>query len=449
MQAFLWRRTPSIRARMTGTFAIAIALILFTSGFFLSRQTRRSAEKRAHELLTAATQRAKIEGAEKDNQGKSLLHLAKHEQGELTVGGLSLLVLDAKQKTLWRSHHEVPPWPPDRKTQRKWRFNSYVDQNQTLVFALNFDEIDADLSERERLIALLGLIIWGATTLGAWLLVGRTLSPINDLSHQAQNASIERLKVRLSPPSRDAEIVGLVGTLNGLLERLEKESQARGRFYAAASHELRTPLQSLIGELDVILDRPREAADYREALEVVRGQSLHLTSLVQELLQLNQLEMIEPPPSQRLNIADIIDRALFAYQEQITRNELRIERELPDTEIVVPPAHVEMLIRNLVDNATKYSLAGETVLVKLEQIETGVRLTMANSANVRLNEDVSGWFEPFFRPDAARTSGSGGNGLGLAICRAIADCDDWEVELKALDKRVEVCVCWPDRPSVR
>ena len=89
-------------------------------------------------------------------------------------------------------------------------------------------------------------------------MVGRTLSPIDRLSRQAAAASVESLDVRLAAPSRDAEVVRLVATLNGLLQRLSDAAESRGRFYAAASHELRNPLQALLGHVEVTLDKERD-----------------------------------------------------------------------------------------------------------------------------------------------------------------------------------------------
>lgn len=429
--------STSIRARLTATFAASIALILALSGVFLARQTRRAAQNRASELLKAAVDVARVEVGEESHQNLSLQQLARAEVSELTSGGLGLSVLDVRGKLLWRSRENLPIWPPNLPNQSRWRFQKFSARNQTLIFAFDFAPVERELREREILILGLGLVIWVASTLGAWLLVGRTLSPIERLSWQAQNASIQSLQVRLSSPSRDAEIVGLVGTLNALLERLEKDSQARGRFYAAASHELRTPLQSLIGEVDVILDRPRENADYREALETMRGRSLHLTTLVQELLQLNQLEIAsQAPPATRLNLADTVERVLASFGREIEEKRLKTARELPDLEWELAPAHYEMLVRNLVENAVKYAPPGGKIGVKLEKCASQARLEICNSASVDENEDLAAWLEPFFRPDSARTSGAGGNGLGLAICRALAQRNGWNLQLQAQNQSV-------------
>ncbi len=164
---------------------------------------------------------------------------------------------------------------------------------------------------------------------------------------------------------------------------------------------------------------------------------------MQELLQLNQLDTAAaPPPASRANLADILERTLAPLQPQIEDKNLEIARDLPDVEIEAPLSHLEMLLRNLVENAVKYAPQNGQISVKLEACGSQALLQLENDAQIAPDEDVNAWFEPFFRPDAARTAANGGNGLGLAICRAIADCNGWKLELSAPKRRVRVRVEW-------
>ena len=81
-------------------------------------------------------------------------------------------------------------------------------------------ETEAALRRQAIALLFLGLVVVLAAAVGAWLLVGRTLSPIARLSRQAQAATADRLDVRLNAPSGDAEVTGLVATLNDLLARI-------------------------------------------------------------------------------------------------------------------------------------------------------------------------------------------------------------------------------------
>jgi signal transduction histidine kinase len=278
----------------------------------------------------------------------------------------------------------------------------------------------------------LSLFAVAAIAGGAWLLVGQTLSPIRRLAAQAGTASVENLHVRLQPPSRDAEVIDLVDTLNGLLERLDETAAAKGRFYAAASHELRTPLQALSGHLEVALSRERSAQEYETFLQEASRQAGRLTSLMRDLLLLHQLDSARPQRRKEpVDLAEVCDSALAQLAPLIDARGLRLQADLASgVEILATPTHAEILVRNLVENATKYASEGGAVTVCLSSITAGVRLEVFNECPPVPEWNPEKLFEPFYRPDAARNTRTGGNGLGLAICRSIATANGWTVTLE-------------------
>jgi signal transduction histidine kinase len=453
-------RPNSIRTRMTIGFALYIAALMLLGCTALARNTRRVAERRAQELLNAAIVITEHEVAENQRyeqehlrtglpqreRKRSLLQITQAEQVEIASGGLSLLVVDGQQRVLWQSQDRGPRWP--QQDGDDWRIRTLRSDGQTLVLALPWEKTEHGL--REQLLALLGLsvLIVTASALGGWFLVGRTLAPIDHLARQARAASTESLRVRLNTPSPDIEIVHLVTTLNSLLERLGETAAARGRFYAAASHELRTPLQALTGHLEVALSRWRNAVDYEAALREAHAQAERLTSLVQDLLLLNQLDVdTSRPPGEMLDLADICETELSHLRLIVTERNLKIQCSLPDVcEITAPWNHVTMLVRNLLENAVKYAIPGSEVNITLDgpqehvgTLPNGKLLNgVAHLAIWNQCELIEGWeatkyFEPFFRPDASRNSQTGGNGLGLAICKAICDTQGWTIALQQED----------------
>jgi signal transduction histidine kinase len=276
---------------------------------------------------------------------------------------------------------------------------------------------------------------------GAWVLVGRTLSPIRRLAVQASAASVElrhagdrqvaNLRVRLRAPSQDAEVVELVETLNGLLARLAETAAVKGRFYAAASHELRTPLQALSGHLEVALSRERTAEEYETVLHEAHRQTARLTSLVRDLLLLHQLDSPAARPQEPVDLAEVCDGAPGQLAPLIDARGLRLSADLPPgTEILAIPTHAEILVRNLVENAVKYASSSGQVTLRLTSTGGQARLELFNECPLVPEWNPEKLFEPFYRPDRARSARTGGNGLGLAICRAIAAANGWTVTLR-------------------
>jgi signal transduction histidine kinase len=309
-----------------------------------------------------------------------------------------------------------------------------------VIFQSVRDALHARVLQKLELL-LLSLFAIFAVAGGAWLLVGQTLSPIRRLANQAGAASVENLQFRLKTPSRDAEVVDLVDTLNGLLSRLAETAEVKGRFYAAASHELRTPLQALSGHLEVALSRGRTADEYETFLQEASKQAGRLTSLVQDLLLLHQLDSTLARPQEPVDLAEVCDGVLSHLTPLIDARELRLNADLtPGAIILAVPTHAEILIRNLVENAVKYAVSGGAVTLSLTSDGAGTRLELFNEC-----APVPGWnpqklFEPFYRPDAARNAKTGGNGLGLAICRAVATANVWTLELRQEPRGVRVTV---------
>ncbi|MDF2444692.1 MAG: hypothetical protein JWR01_2895 [Subtercola sp.] len=434
-----------MRARMTAMFALFVAGLLLTAGMAEWTQEKERAKNRVQEILDVAKKRAQYELDEDEGPDKTVLGITREAQGEISVGGLALLVVDGKGRTLWRSRHEVPSWP---NSGRDWRVRTLSRGGQTLVLARDWKPTEKELSFIAFSLWRFGILSVLVTALGAWVVVGRTLLPIEKLALQASSASTESLQVRLHSPSSDAEMQRLTDTLNDLLGRLENEAHLRGRFYAAASHELRTPIQGLLGKLDVARSRPRSASEYETVIIGLQGAAERLAGLVENLLQLNALEMGQnSSPLETINLAFWVERALEQQSSEIARNSLQVEIQLQDVSLEAPSFHVEILLRNLMENAAKYATPGTSLLVRLAPTIEGAHLHIENTAPIEEGTDLRQWFEPFFRMDSSRSSLTGGNGLGLAIVAALARANGWTVELNAEGGRVLTDLWLPKVPG--
>jgi signal transduction histidine kinase len=308
----------------------------------------------------------------------------------------------------------------------------------TAVFSLSWAEEERNLERQAAGLGVVAVVIVLACGIGAWALVGHTLSPIQELSRQANAASAETLLLRLEAPSDDAEVVDLVRTLNGLLGRVSDAAAARGRFYAAASHELRTPLQALLGHLELGISRERAPAEYRAVIEEARQQANRLIALTRDLLFLNRIESRNADaPSEAVDLAELCARAVRAGRSIADERAVCVTVNGPESiPIVVPSSHAEVMVRNIVENALKYTPRGGTVDIRLAADPP--RLEVVNDCDPASAWEPERLFEALYRADTARASESGGNGLGLAICKAIADADGWTLTVSRESARFHV-----------
>lgn len=420
----------SMRARMTVGFVLFMSLVVLAGTASLVTLLRYGAKTRAEARLDVAYVSAKalVEEYEMTHpESFPLMQLMHERQSEVASFGVAILVVDAKNQVLWQSQKDVPNW---LHSDEPWRWRIIEVNQQKLVLGIPRRAVGLQLAERAWALIMLGLLVVLGTALGAWWVVGRTLSPIGALARQVQQASQEELQVRLASPSHDVEMEELVRTFNELLQHLSTEAAKSRRFYAIASHELRTPLQALSGHLELSLSRSRSNADYQRALQESQHQTQRLTLLVQALLQLYQIENKTLPQPISAEISSIIEDQLGILQELMKRRQLRMQRQVEPATIKAPPGHLDIMIRNVLENAVKYSRRGSVIKVHVHRDNAKVLLMVQNqcepSEKPASNYDASGEVNSY--------------GLGMTICQSIVDINHWQLQTLRQDGMMTVKV---------
>jgi len=289
-----------------------------------------------------------------------------------------------------------------------------------------------ELLERSSALSAAGIIaVLVAVGLGGWTLVGRTLAPFGRIVTEVNRLDPTDLPESLlpQPPETDSEIGSLVHTLNRMVTRLRHafQSQARyaeaqQRFAADASHELRTPLTILRGEIDLALSRNRTAESYRRTLESAQEEIDHMVRIVEGLGTLARHDAGSIAPADTVVAVDIKGIAadlVYAFNTIAADKGITLSLVCSKTaeSVAGNPAQLERLLRNLIENAIKYTPAGGSVTVSVDHEENAVRVTIKDTGIGISEEDLPHVFERFWRADRARTTA--GTGLGLSICDAI------------------------------
>jgi signal transduction histidine kinase len=263
-----------------------------------------------------------------------------------------------------------------------------------------------------------------------WLLVGYELRPLEAIARAIRRrapASLEPLPARGLPE----EVQPLVGELNALLARLGEAIETQKRFTADAAHELRSPLTALQLQIE-LLERAQSAEERREALEALRAGTQRAARLVEQLLTMARLEPDaagEPPAA--VDLAEIAvgvgaDLEPLAEAKGI---ELRLGRI--EAARVSGQAHaLRTLVRNLVDNAIRYTPPGGRVMLEVGHDGADVLLLVSDTGPGIPPGERTRVLDRFYRlPDAAAE----GSGLGLAIVKQIADAHGAQLSLGEAD----------------
>jgi heavy metal sensor kinase len=301
------------------------------------------------------------------------------------------------------------------------------------------EETLADLREAMLITGPLALLI---ATVGGYILARKSLRPVVRMSEKARAISATNLSERIEVVNQRDELGALAATLNDLLARLDRAFTAQRRFMADASHELRSPVAILQGELDVTLSRDdRNAAEYRESLEVMRRSVRRLTRIVRDLFLLARSDAGEVPLRREpVSLGDIIGQTVRALRTVAAERQVTLNAGC-DSAIVVTGDEdlLQRMTANLIENAIKYTKPGTEVCIRCTAAGTEARIEVRDhGAGVppELQEQI---FERFFRVDPVRSGGSGA-GLGLPIARWIAEAHGGAVRLEKSDATGSVFV---------
>jgi signal transduction histidine kinase len=263
-------------------------------------------------------------------------------------------------------------------------------------------------------------------------LIRRVVRPLAEVGRRACEATVDRGVHTMGPRFGLTEIDALIDSFDQLLERLDDLLQSERRFTHSASHELKTPLTVLSGELEMLLDRPDLPPDAHDRVRRAAAQVQTLRELVEALLLLRMAapvggearEGFEP-----VNLADIARDVVAAMVERHPARRADVELTAPDEVLVSgQPVLLASAVRNLVDNACKFTSRGQPVRVEVKTTSVAEVIVDDGGPGVPVPERER-IFDPFYRGRTVRPE-AGGFGLGLPILRHVARAHGGEVLLQ-------------------
>ena len=276
----------------------------------------------------------------------------------------------------------------------------------------------------------LGLMSVASVGLG-WLLAGRVLRPIQDMTATARRLSETNLHERLALEGPADELKELADTFDGMLGRLEAAFESQRRFVANASHELRTPLAIQRTLVDVALADPHATPEELRAMAgSVRDAVDRSERLIDGLLVLARSQQgvgaIAP-----VDLSDVAAAAVDQAATEIAAAGLSVHRNLHAAPLLGNRVLLERLAANLVENAVRHNVRGGWMEVTTATTGDRVTLTVRNGGAPVPPGQVAGLFEPFRRLAPDRVGARRGHGLGLSIVRAVALAHRGSVEAEA------------------
>ncbi|MFJ1794951.1 sensor histidine kinase [Kitasatospora griseola] len=261
---------------------------------------------------------------------------------------------------------------------------------------------------------------------GGWLVAGRVLRPLQEVTAAARRASGGDLGHRIALAGPRDEFTELADAFDEMLARLERSFEAQQRFAANASHELRTPLAINRTMLQVAAADPA-GQNWPRLVERLLDTNRRGIEVTEALLQLAELSH-GAPESAPLELSAPVREALAAVAAEAAELGVVIDAELSAAPVVGNEVLLRQAAANLLQNAVRHNLSsgGRVELTTGPDPEhpDGVRLTVRNSGPVLEDSLVATLTEPFLR-GGGRTAQRGpvrrGHGLGLAIVAAVTE----------------------------
>jgi signal transduction histidine kinase len=262
-----------------------------------------------------------------------------------------------------------------------------------------------------------------------WLLAGRALRPLREITATARRVSGENLGERIAMTGPADELKELADTFDRMLARLDGAFASQRHFVANASHELRTPLAIMRTEVDVALADPAASANELRAMgEAITETIDRCERLIEGLLMLARSQAAAGR-AERVDLAALAGDCITDLHGRARVAGIEIHDRLSPAWTNGDPGLLERMIANLIDNAIRHNERGGSIdLSSTGTLDGFAQLTVRNGGARIDPADVPGLTEPFKRLDR----GTEGFGLGLSIVRSVVDAHGGELQLTAL-----------------
>lgn len=281
------------------------------------------------------------------------------------------------------------------------------------------------------MLALTGAV--GALSLAVAAMLARPLARLSAAARRMAEGDLDQ-RVRVDG---DDEIAQLSADFNVMALRIQRQvaelkaAQRRQEdFIASFAHEIKTPLTSIIGYADLLRSRPATEEQVRESAGYIFGEGRRLESLSRKLLDLIVLGRRDFP-LRPVPLDAFLSRAAGAMEPPLREAGIRLVVRAEPLTVRMEPDLMETVCVNLLDNARKAMEGGGEILLEGLSEEGGVCIQVTDQGKGIPPEELERVTEAFYMVDKSRSRAQGGAGLGLALCRRIAELHGGTLEIES------------------
>lgn len=299
--------------------------------------------------------------------------------------------------------------------------------------------------EPENALLLMAIWLFALTTGGGYFfidgLLTRTVQDYHrfqDLLSQSRDQQ-QRLSMALNDLEHANRQLSLLYDKNiALRKTAEEATEAKSNYIAKVSHEIRTPLNMILGVTESIIENQDAyendlPLDLVDDIKVIRRNSEHLLSLVNDVLDITRAEASRMILRKEwVNMAQEIEKSIEIVRPLAMKKRIALEfmNNLHPPQIYCDRTRIRQVILNLLSNAVRYTNQGK-VSVHIGVDRNWLTVAVRDTGPGIENDDLEKIFEPFYRGIASAKEGTIGTGLGLSVCRQLVDLHGGKIWLES------------------
>lgn len=292
-----------------------------------------------------------------------------------------------------------------------------------ILTAMSSESYESVILNLRQVLFVSYLIVLAGLYLISRFIAGRSIMPIQEITHTITRITKHNMKERVVLPQNKDEVYDLSSSFNELLERIENTIEREKQFTSDASHELRTPLATLRGTLEVLNRKPRTQKEYEDKIKYSLSEIERMTTMLEQLFLLARLDAKSNTQEDiPISLPALIDESISHFKKEITEKNIKINLNINHAEqAFVPHYYSNLIIDNVLSNAIKYSMNDTTVEICVDVTDEGIICSIKDEG-IGINEtDLAHIYENFFRSDSLTYKHIPGHGMGLSIVKKCAE----------------------------
>lgn len=306
----------------------------------------------------------------------------------------------------------------------RWRIRmAYrtIPNGTLLVIGLNQHAADENLQKISYAFLITGLTVLALSILCGWFLACRIVSGIERVGRTADRIADGDYSLRISPNAGDLETDDLIASFNTMTANTETLMRELKTITDDIAHDLRTPLTRMLGRSEIAVTLHPTSEKLQDTLGDNAEDCRRMLALINQMLAISKTESgASRLHRETVDLKKLLERAseLFRMPAEQKRQTLLLELPAEPVFLSADPARLQQLIANLVDNALKFTSENGSIVIQLTESAEEILLSVSDTGCGIPPEECKKVFKRFYRADTSRNLP--GNGLGLAMVRAIA-----------------------------